>query len=224
MHRADRRPHSGTLPPLPGARRTVTSSQASTRGQPGAGPARLPSGTSPAESSSTCSAPGSSPKATPLGRRPGPGGPGPGGPGRCHSAARLAALQPPSLLATAAALRHAAGSPSPGLLRRLRPARPFGSRRAYPGQRAGCPPPGAAPGGRCCRSTGRWADALSWLGKCAGSQGRGMLNPLRSADMARYLPMRSVISTTPCRPNADSVFSYRVASTECFDVNCRAYA
>ena len=70
MHRADRRPHSGTLPPLPGARRTVTSGQASTRGQPGAGPARLPSGTSPAESSSTCSAPGSSPKATPLGWRP----------------------------------------------------------------------------------------------------------------------------------------------------------
>ena len=46
--------------------RTVTSGQASTRGQPGAGPASPPSGTSPAESSSTCSAPCSSPKATPL--------------------------------------------------------------------------------------------------------------------------------------------------------------
>jgi hypothetical protein len=62
-----RRPHSGPLPPLPGACRTVTSGQASTRGQPAPGPASLPSGTSPAESSSTCSAPGSSPKATPLG-------------------------------------------------------------------------------------------------------------------------------------------------------------
>ena len=39
--------HSGTSPPLPGACRTVTSGQASTRGQPGAGPASLPSGTSP---------------------------------------------------------------------------------------------------------------------------------------------------------------------------------
>jgi hypothetical protein len=71
MHRADRRPHSGPLPPLPGACRTVTSGQASTRGQPGAGPASLPSGTSPTESSSTCSAPGSSPKATPLPLWPG---------------------------------------------------------------------------------------------------------------------------------------------------------
>ena len=62
-----RRPHSGPLPPRPGARRTVTSGQPSTRGQPAPGPANLPSGTSPAESSSTCSAPGSSPKATPLG-------------------------------------------------------------------------------------------------------------------------------------------------------------
>ena len=43
---------------------------------------------------------------------------------RCHSAARLAALQPPSLLETAAALRHVTGSPGPGLLRRLRPTRP----------------------------------------------------------------------------------------------------
>jgi len=50
-------------------------------------------------------------------------------------------------LATAAALRHVAGSPGPGLPRRLRPARPFSGRRAYPRQRAGCPPPGAAPGG-----------------------------------------------------------------------------
>ena len=44
--------------------------------------------------------------------------------GRCHSAARLAALQPPSLLETAAALPHVTGSPGPGVLRRLRPARP----------------------------------------------------------------------------------------------------
>ena len=51
-----RGPHSGPLPPLPGACRTVTSGQASTRGQPAPGPANLPSGTSPAESSSTCSA------------------------------------------------------------------------------------------------------------------------------------------------------------------------
>jgi hypothetical protein len=43
---------------------------------------------------------------------------------RCHSAARLAALQPPSLLETAAALRHVTGFPGPGLLRRLRPTRP----------------------------------------------------------------------------------------------------
>jgi len=45
--------------PRPAARRPRN-------GQPGAGPASLPSGTSPAESSSTRSAPGSSPKATPL--------------------------------------------------------------------------------------------------------------------------------------------------------------
>jgi hypothetical protein len=42
--------------------------------------------------------------------------------GRCHSAARLAALQPPSLLETAAALPHVPGSPRLGVLRRLRPA------------------------------------------------------------------------------------------------------
>ena len=70
------------------------------------------------------------------------------GPGRerCHSAARLAALQPPSLLETAAALPHAPGFPRLGVLRRLRPARPFSGRRAYPGQRAGCPPPGTSTG------------------------------------------------------------------------------
>ena len=37
-----------------------------------------------------------------------------------------------------------AGFPRLGVLRRLRPARPFSGRRAYPGQRAGCPPPGTA--------------------------------------------------------------------------------
>jgi hypothetical protein len=41
--------------------------------------------------------------------------------GRRHSPAHLSALQPPSLLETAAALRHVTGSPGPGLLRRLRP-------------------------------------------------------------------------------------------------------
>ncbi len=48
------------------------------------------------------------------------------GPGRRrrHPAARLAALQPPSLLETAAALPHVPGSPRLGVLRRLRPARP----------------------------------------------------------------------------------------------------
>jgi hypothetical protein len=43
---------------------------------------------------------------------------------RCCSAAHLAALQPPSLRVTAAALPHVTGSPGPGVLRRLRPARP----------------------------------------------------------------------------------------------------
>ena len=54
-------------------------------------------------------------------RYPRPRPPGPD-PGRCHSAARLAALQPPSLLETAAALPHVPGSPRLGVLRRLRPA------------------------------------------------------------------------------------------------------
>jgi hypothetical protein len=42
------------------------------------------------------------------------------GPERCHSPARLAALQPPSLLDTAAARPHVPGSPRLGVLRRLR--------------------------------------------------------------------------------------------------------
>jgi hypothetical protein len=41
-----------------------------------------------------------------------------------HSATRLAALQHPSPLETAAALRHVTGFPGLGLLRRLRPTRP----------------------------------------------------------------------------------------------------
>ena len=44
--------------------------------------------------------------------------------GRRRPAARLAALQPPSPSPTATALPHVTGSPGPGVLRRLRPARP----------------------------------------------------------------------------------------------------
>jgi hypothetical protein len=53
------------------------------------------------------------------------------GPGRCHSAARLAALQPPSPCARAfPGSEYYGGSAPPG---------PFSGRCAYPGQRAGCP-------------------------------------------------------------------------------------
>src|SRR5260221_11634155 len=72
------------------------------------------------------------------------------GPGRerCRSAARLAALQPPSLLVTAAALRHVTGSPGPGLLRRPRPARPVQrSARLSPRSGPDARHRGTAPGG-----------------------------------------------------------------------------
>jgi hypothetical protein len=55
---------------------------------------------------------------------------------RCaaRSAARLAALQPPSLLVTAAALPHVRGLSRLGVLRRLRPRPgPVGRQRARPG-------------------------------------------------------------------------------------------
>ena len=125
MHRADGRPHSGTSPPLPGACRTVTSGQASTRGQPGAGPARLPSGTSPAESSSTCSAPGSSPKATPLGP---PGG---------HRSYRR------TISCGRDSIRHAPGLARPGLGPMSQPGRQGETKIIYP-ERARCVPPGPA--------------------------------------------------------------------------------
>jgi len=65
----DRIPAHSHLFPMPAEPRPAA--RRPRNGQPGAGPASLPSGTSPAESSSTCSAPGSSPKATPLAIRPG---------------------------------------------------------------------------------------------------------------------------------------------------------
>lgn len=43
---------------------------------------------------------------------------------RCRSAPRLSALQPPSLLESAAVLPHVPGSPRLGVLRRLRPTQP----------------------------------------------------------------------------------------------------
>lgn len=80
--------------------------------------------------------------------------------------------------------------------------------------------PGAARPSRGCDR-----EALQWPAILPGpGQGRGMSNALSSALTVRCLPIRSVMSTSPCLPNADSAFPYRVASTECSDVSWRAYA
>jgi hypothetical protein len=102
---------------------------------------------------------------------------------RCHSAARLAALQSPSLLDTAAALPHVPGSPRLGVLQRLRsvPARsavgapsPSGhAGRAAAGKTGTVPlftvirsaeeEPGSAPAAspRLPRSTSPWSPSRS---------------------------------------------------------------
>ena len=78
-----------------------------------------------------------------------PGSPVPGAPPRRQAAPAPAPVFPGaapgipvSFLLTAGALRHARGSPAPGVLRRLRPARAFSWQRAYP------PPPAWQEDGR----------------------------------------------------------------------------
>ena len=117
-------------------------------------------------------------------------------PGRCHSAARLAALQPPSLLETAAALRHVTGFPGLGLLRRLRPTRPVRrSARLSPAAGPDARRRGTGPGGSRvhCDSLGGLGARLCPSGLATGTpQTFPMASRGRSMHTAPEVPAASV--------------------------------
>jgi hypothetical protein len=102
------------------------------------------------------------------------------GPERRHSAVPLAALQPPSLLATAAALRHVTGSPGPGLLRRLRPTRPV--------RQSACLSTASTPGAHRPGTGTRWFPCSLWFARRSRSPAVSQrLRHAYAADLQRGL-------------------------------------